>query len=88
MRPAAVDPTAHPEIQGFIPALPTLRAIAAPILLPFARMAWPGMHSPTADLGRVLTNLALGDGAALSGGGIGGEGRTISNSGMRRLAGI
>lgn len=88
LRPAAVDPASQPEIQGFIPEIPTFRKIASTILRPFIRIAWPSMHSPTADLGRALINLALSDGAPLPGDGISGEGRTISNSGMRRLAGI
>jgi hypothetical protein len=57
-------------------ALPPLRAVAK------------GMISPTKDLSRVLTDLAMGNGEPLEGKGIDGEGRTISNVGMRRLAGI
>jgi hypothetical protein len=46
------------------------------------------MISPTKDLARVLTELAMGDGAPLQGKGVDGEGRTIANVGMRRLAGL
>lgn len=46
------------------------------------------MVSPTKDLGRVLCELALGDGKPLEGKGVSGEGRTLNNVGMRRLAGL
>lgn len=46
------------------------------------------MISPTKDLASVLTGLASSDGAALEGKGVEGEGRTINNIGMRRLAAI
>lgn len=57
-------------------------------LAPVLRGLSSGMVSPTKDLSRVLTELAMGDGKALEGHGVEGEGRTISNVGMRRLAGI
>lgn len=46
------------------------------------------MISPTRDLGKVLTELALSQGDKLEGKGIEGEGRTITNIGFRRIAGI
>lgn len=46
------------------------------------------MSSPTRELGRVLTELAMGDGEALKGEGVEGEGRTVTNKGFRRLAGL
>ena len=48
----------------------------------------PSLVSPTRELGKVLTGLAMGDGGELEGKGVLGEGRTVSNVGMRRLAGI
>lgn len=57
-------------------------------ILPVFRTTWPGMVSPTKDLGRVLCELALGDGKPLEGKGVSGEGRTLNNVGMRRLAGL
>lgn len=53
------------------------------------RTAIPGLMSPTKDLGRVLVELAMGDGKALDENeGVSGEGRTLNNKAMRRLAGI
>ncbi len=57
-------------------------------LLPVFRGLVPSMISPTRDLAKVLTDLAMGDGAPLQGKGVDGEGRTVSNVGMRALAGI
>ena len=58
--------------------------------LPVLRGAWPSMIAPTKDLGRVLVQLAMGDGEAhdVKESGVSGEGRTLSNVAMRRLAGI
>jgi len=46
------------------------------------------MHSPTRELGKVLTELAASRGERLEGSGVEGEGRTVSNVGIRRLAGL
>lgn len=48
------------------------------------------MLSPTKDLGRVLVDLAMGDGKEVVAGGkqVEGEGRTVRNSDMRKLAGL
>ncbi len=58
------------------------------VLLPTFRVLMPKMISPTRDLARVLTDLACGDGGAVEGSGVSGEGRTLNNAAMRRLAGI
>ncbi|KAG0651922.1 Botcinic acid biosynthesis cluster B 16 [Hyphodiscus hymeniophilus] len=87
LRPAGVDPTLHTEIQEWIaPAQGYLKAFRA--LSPAFRALTPSLISPTKDLARVLTDLAMGNGEPLEGKGVEGEGRTISNVGMRRLAGI
>lgn len=59
-------------------------------LAPVMRTMASAYHTPTRDLGRVLTELAMGDGKPLEGKGIeaGSEGRTITNVGFRRLAGL
>ena len=89
LRPAAVDPTRHPEIQPYLPKnLPLYRRVLSPLIYPLTRTLWTSFHSPTAELGKVLVELAMGDGRPLQGVGVSGEGRTISNVGMRRLAGI
>lgn len=85
LRPGGVDDTFHPEIQSFLTPSST-KTVNSYILAPM-RCFWPGMISPTKDLGRVLCELALGDGEPLKGEGISGEGRTINNLAFRRLAG-
>jgi len=82
-----VDASLQPEIQPFLPQAfwnrlglklsPALKAV-------FSK----NRFSPTQDLGRVLVELAMSDGKPLEGEGISGEGRTISNVAIRRLAGI
>ena len=89
LRPAAVDPKFHSEIHPWIPKLkPAWKATFIPVLIAVLRGVSPGLISPTKELGKVLVDLAVGDGKALSGTGVDGGGRTVSNVGMRRLAGI
>lgn len=88
LRPGGVDPTFHPEVHNWIPQRKGLQKLAEKALLPVLRGLGPGMLSPTKDLSRVLTDLAMGSGEPLEGNGVEGEGRTISNARMRRLAGI
>lgn len=83
-----MDPGAHAEIHDFIPAQTGMEKLMRVALLPVLRGVGQGMLSPTRDLGRVLTELAMGDGKALSGAGVEGEGRTVTNAGFRRLAGL
>ncbi|MCJ1371477.1 hypothetical protein MMC20_002694 [Loxospora ochrophaea] len=89
VRPAGVDPKFHEEIHEWIPKLrPAAKAILGPVALGVMRNVSPSMISPTRDLGKVLVELAMSDGQPLTGGGVSGDGRTISNVGFRRLAGI
>jgi hypothetical protein len=89
LRPAGVDPTYHSEIQPFIPRTKSfMLKIAQAALLPVFRAVGANMVSPTKELGQVLVDLAMSDGERLQGQGVLGEGRTISNVGMRRLAGL
>jgi hypothetical protein len=89
LRPAGVDPTHHPEIQPFIPRNRSfMLKTAQVVLLPVLRAVVTNMVSPTKELGQVLVDLAMSDGKPLQGKGVLGEGRTISNVGMRRLAGL
>lgn len=58
------------------------------ILLPVFRAGvYKGMHSPTAELGRVLVELATGDGEAVDVKGAEWEGRILPNVALRRLGG-
>jgi hypothetical protein len=88
LRPGGVDPTYHPEIQPFIPSNGSFMFKTAKALRPVFRAVATNMVSPTKELGQVLVDLAVSDGKPLQGKGVLGEGRTISNVGMRRLAGL
>jgi hypothetical protein len=88
LRPAGVDPTYHPEIQQWIPQRKGMMGVVEQVLRPVLRGVASGMVSPTKELSRVLTDLAMGDGEPLEGMGVREEGRTVTNAGMRRLAGI
>jgi len=88
VRPAVVDPSAHPEIHPFIPKLPFWKSTLSAGLVPALNHMWKNGISPTADLGRYLTELAMGDGEILQGDGIEGSGRIVNNRAFRRLAGI
>lgn len=86
VRPALVDPTFQPEIKQYL-GRTTARTLNGYLSGPM-RSLWPSMVSPTKDLGRVLCDLALGDGQPIEGKGVSGEGRTISNVAVRRMAGL
>lgn len=89
VRPAGVDPDLQPEIHPFIPKpAGFMTRVALPMLRPLFRATWNSMVSPTRELGQVLVDLAMDDGKPLEGKGVSGEGRTISNIAVRRLAGI
>jgi hypothetical protein len=88
LRPGGVDPGAHAEIREYLPEKKGIEWAVQAGLLPVLRNVGKGFLSPTRDLGRVLMELAAGDGKALSGPGVEGEGRTITNAGFRRLAGL
>jgi len=85
VRPAGVDSSAQPEIWPFIPSQ---EGLAKKLVLPIMRNVYSSMHSPTNALAKVLVDLAMSNGEELKGEGISGNGRTVSNKAMRRLAGI
>ena len=88
VRPGFVDASGNPEIHPFLPVgHPFVQKLGYAFGL-VARTFFKGSCSPTADLGRVMAELALGTGERLEGKGIEGEGRTVSNIGLRRLAGL
>lgn len=90
VRPAFVDAHNHPEVLKAISTRPDqqtfLKKALNNCLGPVFRSVSPGMVSPTPDLARFLTDLAMGDGEPLQGDGISGEGRTVSNKAFRRIA--
>lgn len=85
-----MDPTLHAAIHEFLPQRKGMMRYMSMqgVLGSFVRTLAPGMVSPTKDLAKVLTDLAVGDGKLLEGKGVDGQGRTLSNLGMRRLAGL
>jgi hypothetical protein len=88
VRPAMVDPVAQPEIKEAMKdrSVPKWQQFLLDNALgPAIRTVWPGGTSPTKDLGKFLTDLALGNGKELEGEGVL-EGRIITNKGFRRLA--
>jgi len=89
VRPGGVDPVDHPELQAFLPQRGGLfGAVEVPLRAVVRTILPRGMFTPTKDLGKVLTDLACGNGVALEGKGVEAEGRTVSNVGIRRIAGI
>jgi len=88
LRPGAVDSMKHTEIHQYLPAKNVFIKHAYNGVVGVMNTVYKNMTSPTRDLGRVLTDLAASGGEPLEGNDIEGEGRTISNAGMRRLAGI
>lgn len=90
LRPAGVDPTYHEEVKPYIPQRTGIMGAFEKAALPVLRPLLPSMISPTRELGKVLVELACGDGAAHKEGesGVSGEGRTLNNAAMRRIAGI
>ncbi len=89
-RPGAVDPGADPAVAKAteVKRRTGMRKLE-PYMMPVLRVLVSNMVSPTKELGRVLTDLALKDGERLKDGpGISGEGRTIANVALRKMAGL
>lgn len=89
-RPAAVDRIGHTEIAPYMDGRPEgfAKKLEKPVLVAI-RAVWKSFISPTKPLGDALVQLAAGDGERLPDGpGISGEGRTVANVALRRMAGI
>ena len=89
-RPGGVDSGADPAVAA---ATTEKRAIGSrkfePILMPIFRAVYWNMVSPTKELSKVLVEIASRNGDKYEDGpGISGEGRTLSNVALRKLAGI
>lgn len=92
-RPGGVDPRQDPATQEAAANRSSYQKIRryGIIIYPVIATFYRSMHSPTKDLARALTDLAVSDGKPLSGKGIEevcGEGRIVTNVGLRRLAGL
>lgn len=89
IRPGGVDAGDHKEIQEYIPQRKGILKLVEMGLFPVVRIFGKDMWTPTRELGKVVTELMLGDGGELEGSGVveGSGGRTFSNVGLRRLGG-
>lgn len=89
-RAAAVDPYNHKEVMeaGSWERKGLALKAGDAVMMPAIRTFWKGMHSPTPELGKALVQLATGNGEAMSGKGIDGEGRTLNNVALRRIVGL
>lgn len=89
-RAGGVDPSGHKEVleAGTWVRTGLVNKFVYRVLMPAIRVLYKGMHSPTPELGRALVQLAIGDGKPLSGKGVDGEGRTLSNLALRRIVGL
>ncbi|KAI9736304.1 MAG: hypothetical protein M1834_001190 [Cirrosporium novae-zelandiae] len=89
LRPAMVDSFGDPKVAEVAGGRRKgILKVVEYTLKPAIRTVWSSGVSPTQDLGRVLTDLAMGDGERLEGSGMSGDGRTLSNKAMRRIAGL
>jgi hypothetical protein len=84
VRPGGVDWTAHPEIHAFIPK----QALYKRMMIPAFNLGYKGIMTPTRQMGRVFTELAMSRGERLEGSGVEMEGTLLSNVGIRRLSGL
>ena len=86
VRPAWVDAGKQPEIVPQHVPWGLSKRITEAFVGPMCRVVMPSFVTPTKQLGKLLTDLAIGDGKPMEGKGIE-EGRTIRNIGIRRLTG-
>ncbi|KFY36095.1 hypothetical protein V494_05320 [Pseudogymnoascus sp. VKM F-4513 (FW-928)] len=86
VRPGYVDPTGHPA-QSFMPTKKLWMRGLESVVGPPLRWFWSGMVSPTAELGGVLTELAVGGGEKFDEKekGVEEEGRVLGNVWLRKL---
>ncbi|KAF7172584.1 hypothetical protein CNMCM5623_004755 [Aspergillus felis] len=91
VRPAFIDYAHHNAIKKYLPPRPTYETWFQPLGSVF-RVATPGLCSPTEQLGRFLTEMAMGKhGDRLVGGKdvqIVGQMPILENTAFRRLAGL
>lgn len=86
VRPAAVDSSQHAEIKEFVPQRTGFLKLVEMGFSPVVRAVGRNLYTPTREMGKVVTELMLGNGEKLEGSGVI-EGRTLSNIGLRRMGG-
>jgi hypothetical protein len=84
VRPGGVDWRDHPEIHPFMTPQTMIKSGLTHLIGPMVK----GIMSPTRELGKVLTELAMSQGEPLHGKDIQMEGRLVPNSAFRRMAGL
>jgi hypothetical protein len=84
VRPAGVDWREHREIHPFIPQ----QSFYKKPILPVLDVVYKNMVTPTRELGKILTELAMSKGEPLEGPNVGMEGRLVSNVAIRRMTGL
>ncbi|CAA9962409.1 hypothetical protein PTMSG1_05783 [Pyrenophora teres f. maculata] len=84
VRPAGVDEGYQPEIHPFIPKQPMYRTALLASMRPFFK----SYLTPTREMGKVMTELAMSKGEPLDGKDIGMGGRLVPNVAIRRMAGL
>ncbi|RFU32329.1 hypothetical protein B7463_g4022, partial [Scytalidium lignicola] len=82
------DPIAHDEIKNYIPKRSGMIGVMEKVVGPVVRNIAKSLVIPTREGGAALMKLAMGDGQPLEGSGVSGEGRTINNARLRKLAGL
>ncbi|KAH0537358.1 hypothetical protein FGG08_005837 [Glutinoglossum americanum] len=89
LRPGYVDASPQPTLSSFVAQRPEpfIKKLI-PVLGPIFRTLYPARTAPTPELGRVLCELAMGNGEPVEGDDIEGEGRIVGNPAMRRMAGL
>lgn len=89
-RPGGVDPSKQPEVWDQVKAKRSMVFKAGTaMMIPVLNVVWKNLMSPTAELGKVLTELALSDGEPLEEGeGLLDGGRTVRNIALRKLGGL
>ena len=88
-RPAVVDPKNQPDVaEVLLPKfLNTMgKKVIYHTMLPVVRATYSSLMSPTEDLGKALTDLAVGDGEPISKGtGVENDGWTLENVALKRI---
>ncbi|KAI2633538.1 putative nucleoside-diphosphate-sugar epimerase [Hypomontagnella submonticulosa] len=91
VRPAFIDSASHDAIKPYIPVPNLLYRTLLPVVGPAIRCGFTGSWSPTQDLGRFLTEMAMGrykDQLVAKDIQMVGEFPILANTAFRRLAGL
>ncbi|CAJ2512543.1 Uu.00g055580.m01.CDS01 [Anthostomella pinea] len=91
VRPCGIDASAHEAIKPYIPTPPMWHRLLVPLMMAPIRIGYSNLHSPTQELGRFLTEMAMGkyrfDSPAKDVQMVG-QFPILENSAFRRLSGL